>query len=115
MPNGGITGGELSRGEIHQQASPNGGLQDRDAVEFVAEGLLAGLVAEQRPARIGPRRAAHERPAEQGRFADPPTADLGQPLVDPEAGKGGEVDGDGVVNGHLGGEYWHCAGLLGVA
>ena len=49
------------------------------------------------PPGIGPQRPAHQRPADQPRLADPPPPALRQRLVDPERGKGDEVDGDEVI------------------
>lgn len=105
-------GGVRSGGrEIHRQPGRRAQLQHRDSVKLVAERLLAGLVAEQMPPGIGPRRPPKQRPAEQGRLADPPCAVLGQCLVDPERREGDEIDHDGVVGRDLGGKHGHGLGL----
>lgn len=77
-------------------------LERGDGVEVGAEGLLAGLVPEQRAARIGACGAAKEGKVEQRRLGNAPRPLLGPRLIDPESRKGEEVhrdDGGGDIGG----------------
>ena len=74
--------------EPPQRPAEREGLQHRDHVEAGGEGLLAGLVPEQRAAGVGAGGAAEERQLEQGGFRNPPRAGCGFGLVEPEGGKG---------------------------
>ena len=69
--------------------------------EIAREGLLAGLVPEQGPTRIGPGRPADQRQPQQPRLRYPPPLGPGEGLVEPEGGEGEEVEeeeGGGLVS-----------------
>ena len=67
-------------------------LQHRDPEKLAIKRLLARLVAKQTASGIGPHSAAQKGQPQQSRFPDPPLPRLSPRLVDPEGGKGDEVD-----------------------
>jgi hypothetical protein len=69
-------------------------LQGGDSVEVAGEGQLARLVPEHRLASIGTQHVAEESELQKRSFGNPPSPLLGPRLVDPEGGKGEEVQRD---------------------
>ena len=72
------------------------GSKNWNSVERAGDRCPAGLVAEQLASGIGSGRPADQRPPEQVRLARPPPPVLRPRLVDPETGKGDEIDRDQV-------------------
>lgn len=78
----------------HPATGQRGGeyLEYRGLVEVIGKGLLAGLVPEQRTARISADGAAQKCPGQQCAFRHPPTARLCADLVEAEQDEGPQVD-----------------------
>lgn len=91
-------------------------LQSSDRMQFAGERLLAGLVAEHLPARIGARRSADKGKLEQRGLGNAAGIGLRQHLVDPERREGDEVDRDQIgrdIRGGEEGEQVHRVGARG--
>ena len=96
------TGGSAAQPPAERRAAGDK-LEQGDGEEIAREGLLAGLVAEQRPPRIGSGRPADQRQPEEPRLRYPPPLGSGERLVEPERGEGEEVEDDqrsGESSGH---------------
>lgn len=79
-------------------------LKSGDEMQFIAEGLLASLVAEQMARLIGAGRSADQCPEKQRGLANAAAPSFCPALVETEGGKGDEVHRDQVIGEVLGGE-----------